>query len=80
MREIAEIDFGPKLQEKGVVRLDLYAGETDVYFSEITFTSGRSNSNFRPRAADGHIHAIDHGLIPITSIADFVCDTILDAS
>jgi hypothetical protein len=80
MRKIAEEELGPHLP--GVVRLDLYASETEIYFSEFTFTTAACAFGFRPRVADGFLYALDHELLSPTSIItpDFVRDTILGTS
>lgn len=79
MRRIAEKELGPGIP--GVVRLDLYASETDVYFSEFTFTTLACGYDFSPRIADGLLYAIDHGILPASVVTPaFVRDTILDSS
>jgi hypothetical protein len=65
----------------GVVRLDLYADEADVYFSEFTFTTDHCSLEFQPRVADGLLYAILHGEIPMSAVdAEFVERTIGDTS
>ena len=33
---------------KGTIRVDLYAGEKDIYFSEFTFTTSKCDAKFTP--------------------------------
>lgn len=51
---------------RGVVRIDLYAGDRDIFFSEFTFTTGACDSEytFKPAVAGGLLYAVHHGLIP----------------
>ena len=45
---------------KGVVRIDLYAGENEIYFSEFTFTTAGCDAHFTPAVADGLLYAVSH--------------------
>lgn len=47
------------------VRIDLYAGGDDIFFSEFTFTTGfcAPKLGFKPRIADGLLYAVDKGRI-----------------
>lgn len=68
-----QIEIATQLAEKvdgRTVRVDLYAGGDDVYFSEFTFTTGacdKSNA-FTPRVADGLLYAAEHQLIDPSAI------------
>mmetsp|Transcript_8693 Transcript_8693/g.21822 ORF Transcript_8693/g.21822 Transcript_8693/m.21822 type:complete len:600 (+) Transcript_8693:95-1894(+) len=79
MHQIAK-EIGAHL--KGyVVRLDLYASDSKVYFSELTFTSNACGGQFRPLVADGLLHAILKEQIPASSVtAEVVERTIRDDS
>jgi hypothetical protein len=41
--------------------LQVYADDTDMYFSEFTFTSAACKHDFTPRVADGLLYAALHG-------------------
>jgi len=45
---------------KGTVRVDLYAGQDDIYFSEFTFTTSKCDAKFTPAVADGLLYAVSH--------------------
>ena len=67
MKRIVQ-EFGTRSQhvqdEMDVVRIDLYASENDVVFSEFTFTTFGCMPDFTPRVADGLLYAISHNQIP----------------
>lgn len=55
MKQIAH-DIGQNVP--GVIRLDLYADDKEVYLSELTFTSASCLRDFRPRVADALVYAV----------------------
>ena len=59
----------------GILRIDLYAGEENIFFSEFTYTTafcGRK-MGFKPRVADGLLHALQYGVIdPAMATPEFV--------
>jgi len=66
-----------------VVRIDLYASDDRVYFSEFTFASGecKPTMNFHPRVTDGLMYAVLHGQIPASVVTpEFVERTIMNRS
>lgn len=78
-RRIAE-KIGERLPH-GVVRLDLYAGDEDVYFSEVTFTSTGCKFPFKPAVADGMLYAVMNGQVPEEVVTpEFVEKVIADTS
>jgi hypothetical protein len=79
MQRIVKQELGPRIP--GIVRVDLYASETDVHFSEFTFTPAACQKDFLPRVADGLLYAICHEKIPTSLITpEFVRDSILGTS
>jgi hypothetical protein len=60
-RSIVE-SIGARLS-KGIVRIDLYAGDEDIYFSEATFTTSQCKLAFHPAVADGLLFAAVHGVV-----------------
>lgn len=67
----------------GPVRIDLYASERDIYFSEYTYTTSfcKPSAGFRPRVADGLIHAVQRGAIdPARATPELVRSIIHDTS
>jgi hypothetical protein len=67
----------------GILRIDLYAGEENIFFSEFTYTTafcGRK-MGFKPRVADGLLHALQYGVIdPAMATPELVKSTIHDTS
>jgi len=56
-----------------VVRVDLYANDTNIYFSELTFTSNQCEGYYRPIAADGLLYDLMHGIVtPEQATPDYV--------
>jgi hypothetical protein len=65
----------------GIVCIDLYANDTDVYFSEFTFTRQRCNTFFAPIVADALLYSMSHGLVTSNLVTgDYVEQTIADRS
>jgi len=65
------------------VRIDLYASEEEVFFSEFTFTTAGcvDDVNYHPRVADGLLYAVAHGEVPASiATADFVKRTVENKS
>ncbi|KAL7517745.1 hypothetical protein ACHAWX_002640 [Stephanocyclus meneghinianus] len=63
----------------GIVRIDLYAGNDRIIFSEFTFTTGFCEDTlaFNPRVADGLLLAVENGSIdPSRATPEFVKNTI----
>jgi hypothetical protein len=64
-----------------IVRLDLYASETQVAFSELTFTSAHCRPNFSPIVADGLLFALNTKEVDPTAVtAEFVEEVISGTS
>ena len=65
----------------GVVCIDLYANDEDVYFSEFTFTRHQCREHFQPIVADGLLYSMSHGLIESHLVtSEYVEKTIADRS
>jgi hypothetical protein len=65
----------------GIVCIDLYANDQDVYFSEFTFTRKRCDTFFEPIVADALLYSMSNGLIDSNLVtADYVEKTIADRS
>ncbi|GKY96596.1 hypothetical protein MPSEU_000619200 [Mayamaea pseudoterrestris] len=47
----------------GIMRLDLYADDESVYFSEITFTTSSCDQELNPTRADALVYAVAHGTV-----------------
>eukprot|EP00961_Rhodomonas_salina_P201283 2715124-Rhodomonas_salina.1 len=47
----------------GIVCIDLYAGDDEVYFSEFTFTRAKCKSLMSPAVADALLFHVSHGLV-----------------
>jgi hypothetical protein len=63
----------------GIVRIDLYAGDDRIIFSEFTFTTGFCEDTLalKPRVADGILLAVENGSIdPLRATPEFVKNTI----
>jgi hypothetical protein len=45
----------------GIIRIDLYAGEKDIYFSEFTFTSNGCRFYYEPLVADAFLYGALYG-------------------
>ena len=74
-----EIARGIGKHVPGIICLDLYASDEDVYFAEFTFTTAACTRNvcFQPLVADGLLYAILHGQIdPNAATAKYVEKTI----
>jgi hypothetical protein len=64
-----------------IVRLDLYASETQVAFSELTFTTTACKTNFFPIVADGLLFALNTKEVDPTAVtAEFVEEVISGTS
>ena len=67
----------------GIVRIDLYASESDIIFSEFTYTTGfcGMRMNFNPRVADGLLYAVQYGVVePAAVTPELVRSIIHDTS
>jgi hypothetical protein len=67
----------------GILRIDLYPGESSVFFSEFTYTTAYCDQSmgFRPRVADGLLHAFQYGAInPAVATPELVESIIHDTS
>lgn len=65
----------------GIVCIDLYANDQDVYFSEFTFTRKRCDTFFQPIVADALLYSMSNGLIASHLVtSDYVKKTIADRS
>jgi hypothetical protein len=65
----------------GIVSIDLYASDTDVYFSEFTFTRNLCRTDSSPKVVDALLYFIDHKLIDTAQVtAEFVEQTLADRS
>ena len=67
----------------GILRIDLYGGENKIFFSEFTYTTSfcRSDVGFRPRVADGLLHAVQYGAIdPAIATPELVESIVHDTS
>ncbi|KAL3783074.1 hypothetical protein HJC23_012111 [Cyclotella cryptica] len=63
----------------GIVRIDLYAGDDRIIFSEFTYTTGfcANDLSFKPHVADGLLLAFNNGGIdPSKATPEFVKNTI----
>jgi hypothetical protein len=68
-------------QIPGVVCIDLYANDQDVYFSEFTFTRKRCETFFQPIVADALLYSMSNGLVESHLVtSDYVEKTIADRS
>jgi hypothetical protein len=64
-----------------IVRLNLYASETQVAFSELTFTTSNCNYNFWPIVGDGLLLALNTKEVDSTAVtAEFVEEVISGTS
>jgi bifunctional DNase/RNase len=65
----------------GIVCIDVYANDQDVYFSEFTFTRGGCHTFFEPIVADALLYSMSNGLIESHLVtSDYVEKTIADRS
>lgn len=66
---------------EGIVSIDLYASDTEVYFSEFTFTRNICKTDSSPKIVDALLYFADHKLIkPHQMTAQFVEQTLADRS
>lgn len=54
-------ELGQQIEEVGIVRIDLYASDEDIYFSEFTFTSNGCRFFYDPLVADSLLYAAMYG-------------------
>ena len=67
----------------GILRIDLYAGDDNIFFSEFTYTTAACGRRigFTPRVADGLLHALQYGVLdPSMATPKLVKSTIHDTS
>lgn len=74
-------ELGKQLFPGEVVRIDVYGGGDQVWFSEFTFSTAGCWRTFKPRVADGLLYAIAHGKVsPETATAEYVERLMSDVS
>mmetsp|Transcript_27634 Transcript_27634/g.58035 ORF Transcript_27634/g.58035 Transcript_27634/m.58035 type:complete len:491 (+) Transcript_27634:105-1577(+) len=70
-----------KLFPREVIRIDVYGGGDEVWFSEFTFTTAGCWRTFQPIVTDGVLYAVQYNKIPREVInADFIQKVLRDDS